>query len=68
MLHFFWTGYSLSEKSYCIYESANFEIAKWAEKCLGEKVAFHQSVMTAGRVTENPDDILIGHLTWDPRC
>lgn len=64
MLHFFWCGYFLTEASYQNYESANLEIAKWAEHYLGQKTAFHQSSWLAGKVTENPQDILIGHPTW----
>ncbi len=67
MLHFFWCGYYLSENSYKFYEFSNFEIAKWAEYYLGKKIAFHQSNWYAGKVTENPNDILIGHPTWDGR-
>jgi hypothetical protein len=31
MLHFFGTGYHLSENSYTTYEMSNREIAKWGE-------------------------------------
>lgn len=65
MLHFFWCSYNLRPESYTIYESANLEIAKWAEFYLGQKIGFHQSNWLSGKVSDNPDDILIGHLTWD---
>ncbi len=65
MLHFLWCGYQLHENSYSSYEMSNLEIAKWAEYYLGKKTTFHQSSWLAGRVTDNPDDILLGHLTWD---
>ena len=64
MLHFFWSRYNLSEKSYSNYEYSNSEIAKWAEYYLSKKTGFHQSSWEAGKVTENPNDILIGHPTW----
>uniref|UniRef100_B8HX13 Glycosyl transferase family 1 domain-containing protein n=1 Tax=Cyanothece sp. (strain PCC 7425 / ATCC 29141) TaxID=395961 RepID=B8HX13_CYAP4 len=64
MLHFFWCTYDLRDQSYNIYESSNFEIAKWAEYYLSQKTAFHQSYWRAGRVTDNPNDILLGHPTW----
>ena len=65
MLHFLWyDGYPLFENSYSIYESSNKEIAKWAEYYLSQKTSFHQSECSSGRVTDNPNDILIGHLTW----
>jgi hypothetical protein len=67
MLHFFWSGYPLAENSYATYEISNHEIAKWAEFYLGQKTSFHQSSWAAGKVTENHNDILIGHLTWDGR-
>ncbi len=64
MLHFFLTDYFLREKSYSRYEFFNFEVAKWAEYYLGQKTSFHQSNWCAGRVTENPQDILLGHPTY----
>lgn len=67
VLHFFWSGYQLSENSYRQYEYSNLEIAKWAEYYLSQKTAFHQSRWDAGRVTENPNDILLGQFTWDTR-
>ncbi|MCC3587171.1 glycosyltransferase family 1 protein [Microcoleus sp. PH2017_30_WIL_O_A] len=67
MLHFLWCGYNLSENAYEKYEFANLEIAKWAEYYLGKKVAFHQSNWYAGKVTDRPQDILLGHPTWDSR-
>jgi|GEM_PF-767358 len=67
MLHFFWSGFFLSEKSYQEYEVANREIAKWAEYYLGQKIAFNQAHWFSGKVTENPQDILLGHPTWDLR-
>ena len=67
MLHFFWSGYNLSEDSYKQYEFSNLEIAKWAEYYLGRNISFHQSTWSAGKVTENLQDILLGHLTWDNR-
>ncbi|BFM40966.1 hypothetical protein [Synechocystis sp. LKSZ1] len=67
MLHFFWSNYILSDNSFNIYEQSNAEIAKWAEYYLSQKISFHQSSWSSGRVTESPDDILLGHLTWDGR-
>ena len=64
MLHFFWSRYNLSENSYSNYEYSNSEIAKWAEYYLSKKTGFHQSSWEAGKVTENPNDILLGHPTW----
>lgn len=64
MLHFFLTDYFLREKSYSRYEFFNFEVAKWAEYYLGQKTSFHQSNWCAGRVTESPQDILLGHPTY----
>jgi len=66
MLHFLWSGYPLCENSYSIYEFSNLEIAKWAEYYLSQKTSFHQSSWSAGKVTDHPDDILLGHLTWYP--
>ncbi|CAN1212289.1 hypothetical protein TUMEXPCC7403_18925 [Tumidithrix helvetica PCC 7403] len=65
MLHFFLTGYAIREHSYSRYEFYNFELAKWAEYYLSQKVSFHQSNWCTGKVTENPQDILLGHPTWD---
>ena len=65
MLHFLWCGYRLHEHSYSNYEFSNREIAKWAEYYLSQKTTFHQSSWLSGRVTDNPDDILLGHPTWD---
>ncbi|WP_448572117.1 methyltransferase domain-containing protein [Trichothermofontia sp.] len=67
MLHFFWAGLPLGEKSYQEYEISNREIPKWAEYYLGQKIGFHQSHWLSGKVTENPGDILLGHPTWDLR-
>lgn len=67
MLHFFWSEYWLSEKSYERYEFSTLEIAKWAEYHLSQKTSFHQAHWISGKVTENPTDILLGHLTWDGR-
>ncbi|MDX2271481.1 MAG: glycosyltransferase family 1 protein [Cyanobacteriota bacterium] len=67
MLHFFWNGYIPSQRSYSVYEYSNTEIAKWAEYYLGQRIPFHQSLMAAGRVTVHPDDILLGHPSWDNR-
>lgn len=67
MLHFFWCGYHLNENAYHKYEFANLEIAKWAEYYFKKKVPFHQSNWYAGRVTDHPQDILLGHPTWDSR-
>jgi hypothetical protein len=65
MLHFMWCRYILHQNSYSIYEYSNPEIAKWAEYYLGQKISFHQSEWMAGRVTDKPNDILLGHPTWD---
>lgn len=65
MLHFFLTDYFLRERSLTQYEFYNYELAKWAEYYLGKKTAFHQSNWCAGRVTENPQDILLGGPTYD---
>lgn len=67
MLHFFWFGYTMTTHCLDQYEFSNYEIAKWAEYFLGEKVAFHQTNCRAGKVTESPKDILLGHPTWDGR-
>lgn len=67
MLHFFWSSYILSENSFNIYEQSNAEIAKWAEYYLSQRISIHQSSWYAGRVTDSPNDILLGHLTWDGR-
>jgi glycosyltransferase involved in cell wall biosynthesis len=67
MLHFFWSGYHLMEGCYQKYEYSNLEIPKWAEYYLSQKTNFHQSHWFSGRVTDHPEDILIGHPTWDSR-
>jgi len=67
MLHFLWNGYQMVESSFERYEFSNHEIAKWAEYYLSQKTTFHQSNWSAGKVTDNPNDILLGHLTWDGR-
>jgi hypothetical protein len=67
MLHFLWSNYALCNKSFEFYEYSNLEIAKWAEYYLSQKISFHQSCWLAGKVTESPDDILLGHPTWDGR-
>lgn len=65
MLHFFWTPYVFKKGCYDRYESANKEILKYARKHLGEKVPINVTSFNSGRVTERPDDILLGHPTWD---
>ena len=65
MLHFFFTDYFLRNNSYQKYEMFSYELSKWAEYYLAQKTGFHQSNWCAGRVTENPNDILLGHPTWD---
>lgn len=67
MLHFFWGDYILREGCYEKYEYSNMEIPKWAEYYLSQKTSFHQSNWLSGKVTDHPEDILIGHLTWDAR-
>jgi hypothetical protein len=67
MMHFFWSSFDLGEYSYDHYDFANREIAKWAEYYLSKKTSFHQSSWLAGKVTDNPQDILLGHPTWDNR-
>ncbi|MTJ52447.1 glycosyltransferase [Anabaena sp. UHCC 0253] len=67
MLHFFWSGYNLIEGCYERYEYSNLEIAKWAEYYLSQKTNFHQANWLDGKVTNHPEDILIGHPTWDNR-
>ncbi|BBC22544.1 glycosyltransferase [Pseudanabaena sp. ABRG5-3] len=64
MLNFLWSGYVLYENSYSIYEFSNLEIPKWAEYYLSQKDTFHQSSCLFGRITNNVNDILIGHPTW----
>jgi hypothetical protein len=65
MLHFFWLGFEEREHSFTRYEVANHEIAKWAEFYLSQYTSFHQAHCRAGRVSDRPDDILLGHPTWD---
>jgi predicted O-methyltransferase YrrM len=65
MLHLFLTDYFLREQSYQRYEFFNYELAKWAEFYLKKYTTVHQSNWCAGKVTENPNDILLGHPTWD---
>ena len=60
-----WCGYIAYQNSYSNYEFSNREIAKWAEYYLGQKTSFHQSGWMAGKVTDRPNDILLGHPTWD---
>ncbi|NEQ98713.1 MAG: glycosyltransferase [Cyanothece sp. SIO2G6] len=67
MLHFFWGGYSMTENSLEVYEYSNSEIPKWAEYYLSQKTGFNQTSWRSGQVTEGPNDILIGHPTWDGR-
>lgn len=67
MIHFMWNDYQLCENSYSIYEFANAEIPKWAEYHLSKITTFHQSIWEAGRVTDNPEDILLGHCTYFPQ-
>jgi len=65
MLHFFWNGYVMREQSLAMYEYSNLEIAKWAEHYLSQYTSFNQTSWHRGKVTESPNDILLGHLTWD---
>jgi len=65
MLHFFHTDYFLREQSYQRYEFSNREIAKWVEYYFSQRLPFHQSNWCAGRVTTHPEDILLGHPTYD---
>jgi glycosyltransferase involved in cell wall biosynthesis len=69
MLHFFWFNYHKREGDERVYHTSNYEIQKWAEKCLGKHFTVHStSCVTQGRVTVAKDDILLGHLSWDPEA
>jgi hypothetical protein len=65
MLHFFWLGYEMHERSYSTYESANGEIEKWAEYNLSQKGPFHRLHSATGHIDASPDDVLLGIPTWD---
>jgi len=66
MLHFFWFGYQRRHGDEALYQEANVEIQKWAERQLAERFTVHSSsCITQGRVTSSARDILIGHPSWD---
>jgi hypothetical protein len=65
MIHFLYQPYLFTKQSFDIYESANAEIVKGARRVLGNKLPIHTQNCTAGRVTVNKDDILIGHVTYN---
>lgn len=72
LLHFFWFNYHRHALDTEVYQYSNEEIQKWGERLLDRQFAVHStSCISQGRVTRNPQDILIGHLTWygggDPR-
>lgn len=65
LLHFFWFDYHRHSLDAGVYQYSNLEIQKWAERELERHFAVHStSCMTQGRVTLNPQDVLIGNLTW----
>ncbi len=66
MLHFFWTPYRFTLGAYDRYESANAEIVKYARRFFESVTPTHITHFNSGRVTDRPDDILLGHPTWDP--
>ena len=69
LLHFFWFNYQKRQGDTNIYQNSNYEIQKWAEKHLANKYAVHStSCITQGRVTVSQEDILLGHLSWDPHA
>jgi glycosyltransferase involved in cell wall biosynthesis len=65
MLHFFWTPYRFALGAYERYESANAEFVKYARQYFEGVTATHMAHYNCGRVTERPEDILLGHPTWD---
>lgn len=65
MLHFFWSPYIFRRDSYDKYETNNAEISKHARRVLSKYTPVHNSTFTASRVTTNPGDILLGHVTFD---
>lgn len=66
MLHFFYTPYTFTKGSYDRYEDANAEIVKHGARVLGGFGPLHVTSFHAGRVTDRPGDVLLGHPTWGP--
>ncbi len=65
MLHFFWTPYVFKKGCYENYEAANNEIVKYARRFFEKVIPTHIAHFNSGRVTDRPEDILLGHPTWD---
>jgi glycosyltransferase involved in cell wall biosynthesis len=65
MLHFFWTPYRWRVGAVDRYESANAEIVKHARRFFESVTPTHITHFNSGRVTDRPEDILLGHPTWD---
>ncbi|MDX6748235.1 hypothetical protein SH611_00255 [Geminicoccaceae bacterium 1502E] len=66
MLHFLYTPYTFTKGSYGRYEDANAEIVKHGARVLGGLGPVHVSSFHAGRITDRPEDALLGHPTWGP--
>ena len=65
MLHFLYTPYLFKKGSYRRYEAANDEIVKYARRYFETVTPVHLTHFNASRVTIRPEDILLGHPTWD---
>jgi glycosyltransferase involved in cell wall biosynthesis len=65
MLHFIYTPYLFQKRSYQQYESANHEIVKYARRYFETVTPVHMTHFNSSRVTNRPEDILLGHPTWD---
>lgn len=66
MLHFIWAPYRFHRASWTRYETANHEIVKHARRFFEARIATHVTSFHVGRVTDRPEDVLIGHPSWDP--
>jgi glycosyltransferase involved in cell wall biosynthesis len=66
MLHFIGFPYDFKENSYDLYETANAELIKHAKRYFETLTDVNIADCTkSGKLTSNPDDILIGLPTWD---
>ena len=65
MLHFLYTPYLFKKGSYRKYEAANDEIVKYARRYFEAVTPVHLTHFNVSRVTMRPEDILLGHPTWD---
>ncbi len=65
MLNFFWASLAIDSYDYSRYDLSNVELVKYATLHLGRDTPFALRSFRDAHVSDSPDDILIGHPTFD---